>query len=321
MKRVTLLGLLLVTVFLLAGFSWNCVAEQTVSICSFNIKWLGSSKSRDNIALATILKDYDIVIVQELIAPPYPMAYPDGALAVPDDEARAFFEEMIGRGFSYWLSEEDTGPGDKIHSNTTNTEWWVAFFKPEAVIPAVDLPQGFIQEDRSKNPCFERVPYGFSFRTPDGNLDFVLISVHLKPNGSQSDSRRRTQELASIAQWIGANDDTEKDFIILGDMNIQNRTELDRITPWGFVSLNETCRPTNTATTKKPYDHVMYRLEYSHEVKEDFIIIDLVEKMRGFWTNSEPYPGDPYDCYKFPVRYSDHNPIVFYLEVPDADDD
>lgn len=321
MKRVRVLGLLLVAVFFVAGLPWSCVAEQTMSICSFNIRFLGSFESRDNTALATILEDYDIVIVQELIAPPYSMTYPDGMLAEPEDKARVFFEEMIGRGFSYWLSEEDTGPGDKIHLNNPRTEWWVAFFKPEKVIPAVDLPRGFMREDRSCNCYFERVPYAFPFRTRDENLDFVLISVHLKPNGSQSDSQRRKHELASIAQWIEANDDTEKDFIILGDMNIQNCTELARITPPGFVSLNSNCLPTNTATTKKPYDHVMYCPEHSHEVKEDFIIIDLVEEMRRFWTGPESYPGDPYDHHKFSARYSDHNPIVFYLEVPDSDDD
>ena len=202
---------------------------------SGNIYFLGSSESRDTTALATILEDYDIVIVQELIAPPYLITYPDGTLTEPEEKARAFFEEMIDRGFSYWLSEEDTGPGDTIHSNSTRTEWWVAFFKSQKVIPAVDLPRGFLREDRSNNCLFQRVPYAFPFRTRNENLDFILISVHLKPNGAQSDPQQHANELASIAQWVEANDDTEKDFIILGDMNIQNCKELASITPSGFI--------------------------------------------------------------------------------------
>jgi len=320
MKRVALLCLALVAALGFTVLSSCSLGEQTVSICSFNIYFLGSSKSRDNTALATILEDYDIVIVQELVAPPYSMTYPDCTPVKPEDRARVFFEEMICRGFSYWLSEEDTGPG-KIHVNSSHSEWWVAFSKPEKVIPAVDLPRGFMHEDRSANPGFERVPYAFPFRTRNGNLDFVLISVHLKPNPSLTDKQRRAHELVSISEWIEANDDIEKDFIILGDMNIQNCTELASATPPDFVSLNSSCLPTNTAPTKKPYDHVMYCPEYTHEVKDCFIIVDLVKKMREFWTGPEPYPGNPYDHYKFRSAYSDHNPIVFSLQVPDSDDD
>ena len=321
MKRIALLCLALVAALGFTVLSSCSLCEQTVSICSFNIYFLGSSKSRDSTGLATILEDYDIVIVQELVAPPYSMTYPNGELAKPEDRARVFFEEMIDRGFSYWLSEEDTGPADTIHTNQTRTEWWVAFFKPEKVIPAVDLPRGFMHEDRSGNRDFERVPYAFPFRTRNGNLDFVLISVHLRPNASPSDKQRRAHELVSISEWIEANDDIEKDFIILGDMNIQNCTELASATPANFVSLNNSCLPTNTAATKKPYDHVMYCPQYTHEVKEDLIIIDLVDKMSDFWTGAGPYPGDPYDHYRFRSTYSDHNPIVFYLQVPDSDDD
>jgi len=320
MKRVALLCLVVVAALGFTVLSSCSVGEQTVSICSFNIYFLGSSKSRDSTGLATILEHYDIVIVRELVAPPYSMTYPDGTPVKAEDRARVFFEEMIGRGFSYWLSEEDTGPG-KIHVNSSLSEWWVAFFKPEKVIPAVDLPRGFMHEDRSANPDFERVPYAFPFRTTDENLDFVLISVHLRPNASLSDKQRRAHELVSITEWIEANDDIEKDFIILGDMNIQNCTELASASPPNFVSLNSSCLPTNTAATKKPYDHVMYCPEYTHEVREDLIIIDLVETMSDFWAEPEPYPGSPYDHNKFKARYSDHNPIVFCLEVPDSDDD
>jgi len=85
--------------------------------------------------------------------------------------------------------------------------------------------------------------------------------------------------------------------------------------------LNDVCAATNTAKRKKPYDHVMYRPAYSPEVQDGLVIVKLVEEMKAFWTASEPYPGDPYDHNAFRVLYSDHNPIVFQIEVPESDDD
>ena len=38
-----------------------------------------------------------------------------------------------------------------------------------------------------------------------------------------------------------ADNDGERDFIILGDMNIQDCDELAQATPTGFVSLNDEC--------------------------------------------------------------------------------
>ena len=142
-----------------------------------------------------------------------------------------------------------------------------------------------------------------------------------QPGKSSSDEARRKQELASTAAWVDANDASEKDFIILGDMNIQDCKELSNVTPTDFVSLNDDCTATNTATSGKPYDHVMYRLAYSTEVQRDLVIVDLVAAMKPYWTSTEPYPGDPYDHNALRVLYSDHNPIAFYLEIPESDDD
>jgi len=249
---------------------------KSISVCSFNIQFLGHFKKKDNEALADLLKDYDIVVIQELVAPPYEGTYPDGETYSSDDEAQAFFDAMIDQGFDYILSEEDTGPGEDIHTKTSATEWWVAFYKDEVVDYATDLPNGFLAEDRSQNPNYDRVPYAFPFRADaDTSIDFVLISVHLAPGASEMG--RREQELDNIASWIDDNDENEKDFIILGDMNIEDSIELVAIIPEGYLSLNDECVRTNTLINDnpgqgaKPYDHVMYRPEYtSDEIHEVF---------------------------------------------------
>ncbi len=299
---------------------------DTLMVCSFNIQFLGHFTKRDNRALADILKHYDIVAIQKLVTPPYAGTFPNGDPFKGDTEAAAFFDAMQAHGFTYMLSEEDTGPREEIHDNRTSTEWFVTFYKPETVRLSMDLPWGFLAEDRSQHPDFERVPYAFPFRTLCGTLDFVLISVHLQPDNGTRDRARRKHELQSIAAWINQNCAVEKDFIIVGDMNIYSPEELVDVTPSGYLSLNDECRFTNTLTFDdkgKPYDHVLYNVSMTREIDIDFdlVVIDLVELMRSYWIDETPYPGDPYDHNLFKQHYSDHSPVIFRLITPAVDDD
>lgn len=334
MKKIYLLALLLVSFGFSAcenGIESSKEGEplndgESLKVCSFNIQFLGSSKSRDDVALSKILKDYDIVVIQELVAPPYPGTFPDNTPFKPDAESAEFFDEMKSLGFKYSLSEEDTGTGDRNHINSFATEWWVSFYKPEKVKVASDLPSGFLAEDRTNHDNYERVPYAFAFRTNDENLDFILVSVHLKPGSPKASKERRKNELAAIANWVNDNDETEKDFIILGDMNIENQEELASATPAGFISLNDECVPTNTNVNgPKPYDHVMYNVTYTKEIDEDFDfkVVDLIAAMKIPWEESstDSYPGDPYNHNEFRKYYSDHHPVVFIMTIPENDDD
>jgi len=297
-------------------------APHRVSVVSFNIQFLGQFKIRKDAALADLLAPYDVVVVQELVAPPYAGSFPNGDPYNPDPEAARFFDEMAKRGFSYVLSPEDTGSGDQMHVNSSATEWFVVFYKPAAVQPAPDLVTGFLAEDRYNNPDFERVPYAFGFRA--GSEDLVFISVHLQPGGGSKDKVRRAHEISTISAWIQGQTGGERDYVILGDMNIEDCGELAAVLPTGFASLNSGCLPTNTNPNgPKPYDHVMYsKADTAAEVAPEFRIIDLVAAMRPSWPLADgPYPGDPYRHDLFRQNYSDHKPVSFDLVVDDADDD
>lgn len=296
-----------------------------LTICSFNIQFLGHFTKKEDRALATILKDYDIVVIQELVAAPIAGTYPDGEAFTADSESAEFFETMEQIGFSYKLLEEDTGTGDEIHKSSSATEWWVVFYKPDSVEYVSDMPSGFLAADRSNHDDYERVPYAFAFRTPNKKVDFVLVSVHLQPGASAADKARRQHELTAIADWIASNIDEEKDFIILGDMNIEDAAELTVATPPGYLSLNDECRPTNTnLNNPKPYDHVMYNTTFTTEIDSEFDleVINLIEAMEDLWASTEDeYPGDPYNHNQFRQYYSDHHPVVFRLKVSGEDDD
>jgi endonuclease/exonuclease/phosphatase family metal-dependent hydrolase len=339
MKGQPMKKLLIVLVVFVSNISYSfsppisvLTGNDTISVCSFNIQFLGQSPDRDNESLTEILKDFDIVVVQEVLAPPYDGTFPDGTNYDPDEQVTDFFDKMQNNGFEFILSPEDTGPGATNHKNSNATEWWAAFYKPEKLKTADDLPNGFLDEDRTDNEYYERVPYAFAFRTLDEKMDFDLISVHLKPDDSSEDKARRKEELSAIRDWIDDNDDTEKDFIILGDMNITGYDELRDATPGGFKSLNDECRATNTNVNgPKPYDHVMYRSRFTKEVDKhfDFRVYNLIEAMRPFWEFDEPYPGGlvnpiekpEYNHNEFRKYYSDHDPVVFRMIVPDQDDD
>ena len=75
----------------------------------------------------------------------------------------------------------------------------------------------------------------------------------------------------------------------------------------------------------------MVRTRFTKEVdkKFDFRVYNLIEAMRPFWNAATPYPGGAvspvglpaYDHDRFRALYSDHHPVVFKMNIPDADDD
>ncbi|HLF33882.1 MAG TPA: hypothetical protein VI583_06580 [Cyclobacteriaceae bacterium] len=304
---------------------------DTLTICTFNIQFLGAFHKRDNEALADVVKDFNIVVVQEMVAPPVDGLFPDGTSYQADPESGKFTQAMKDRGFRFLLSQEDTGTGNNNHSNGTATEWFICFYDSTRVSFAPDLPYGFLADDRSNHPDFERVPYAFPFRSINNQGDFVLISIHLNPGSSETDAERRKHEISSIHRWIMEHSGTEKDFLILGDMNIEDSAELAGALPQGMVSLNDECRRTNTLINNtppdfgaKPYDHIFYDIvNTSLEIDTEFDcqVIDLVTLLQAFWNGPGPYPGSPYVHNTFRQYYSDHHPLVFRYRVLHHDDD
>ena len=287
-----------------------------LNLCSFNIQFLGNSKKRENVALASMLSVFDIVLIQEMVAPPQSGTYPDGTRYNAGPATVDFAQAMERQGFAYIFSEEDTGA--KIHQPGSTTEWWIVFYRPDIVSPAADLPGGFLASQRASHPIFQRVPYAFPFRTRSGTLDFVLIPVHLYPDAGPKNRAKRAAELAAVAEIVEKSSSPESRFLIVGDMNIQSIAEIHQTLPPGYVSLNAACVPTNTMRTA-PFDHVVLRTDRNPQVDYDTgcVVIDLIAAMRPMWRDpSRSYPGDPYDHDAFRQYYSDHQPIAFRFRIP-----
>lgn len=337
-----------------------------LTVCSFNIQFLGSFANRDNEGLARLTQSEkcDIVVIQELNAAPaesfldknyFPFqsfpdstgrkAYPMSELLppkpiTPSPKSTVFFQAMAKAGFkSFILSPENTGP--QINRvNSSAAEWWVTFYKKSRVNVATDLPHGFLSDALIGEREFERTPYAFPFRTKEGNFDFVLISVHLMPGDGPKQRARRAEELKGIYNWVDQNSEIERDYIILGDMNIEDKKELD-VAQMDWLSLNDACVPTNTnpkPDSAKPYDHVMinpyWTTEYEIPSQDNFTVVDLRHKMAKRWAKlhpGEPYPGgtkldepgniEGYVHDRFRTEYSDHHLVKFKITVPRFDDD
>jgi len=300
-------------------------ASDTLTLCSFNIKWLGYSDERNCEALALVLSNYDVIVLQEIVAPPYPGAFPDGEPYEPDPEVAAFFDEMTQvRGYQYLLSEEDTGRQILNHQNSSRTEWFAIFYDPAKLQTAQELPRGFIAYDVTAHGVFDRVPYAFSLRHTETGFDFVLISVHLHQGHGADDDDKRAEELQGIANWVSSQTSGETHYIVLGDMNFDDCDEVLAIVPDRFRFLNPdgsgNCLTTNTSLVAGyPYDNVLYTTQVRPDLTVGMRVIDLVTGLAAVWNPLGEPIEEAYDELDFVQQISDHNPIVFVLQIPLGD--
>ncbi len=294
------------------GFS-----QDTLKICSFNIQFLGHFQTRENAVLADVVKNNDIVVVQEMVAAPVDGFYPDGTPYKADKESGAFVTEMTKRGFSYWMSTEDTGP-TKNHTPTTASEWWIVFYKKEKVLPDTVRCHGFVSQPLVANATFDRVPYAFPFKAVHGKSNFTLVSVHLHPDDGKADVVERKAELDYLMSWMTSLKESNKDVYVLGDCNIYDQKEFVDYKTKHITSLNEACVSTNSlkygnAAKGEPYDHVFYT-SYSNEdlIKNSFNVIDLKAEILKL-VPAGTYQLDPYVHDDFRTKFSDHLPVSFKL--------
>ena len=300
------------------GGTTHSAGDGRIGVCSFNIKWLGHYTRKDHQELARMLSAYDLVVVQELIAPPRDVTTATGTIPA-DPQGAEFFQLMAEYGFRDALSERGTGKSEPA-SGVTAHEWPVVFYRDDELVYD-PVHSGFVSSPVAANPDFDRVPRAFHFTTRDGTLDFTVINAHLKASANQAAGRKI--ELAKIAQWCNADAAStgEQDHLIVGDLNIQSSGELANALPAGFVSLNSTPLFTNLIGTA-PYDHVLYRTNTTTsdiDLDAGFTVLDLKERMRTTWRFSIPYPDDQNSL--FEQYYSDHEPVVFQLKYGNSDDD
>ncbi|KAL8592998.1 hypothetical protein ACOMHN_017928 [Nucella lapillus] len=130
----------------------------------------------------------------------------------------------------------------------------------------IELLSASLLEKANKNgrPPFARMPYMGFFKV-NGQLDCVVISVHLKATGLQNEDLHRTKaEVASMSDvldCVSARVPDEKDVIFVGDFNLgPNTEEFDRLRKKGYQNMIEENTPTNISSSNpggiKCYDNI-----------------------------------------------------------------
>jgi hypothetical protein len=330
------------------------VAESRLGVCSFNIKWLGHYKNRDNRSLARVLRGCDLVVVQEMVAPPWTVRVDEAGMQKElkgDAESAGFVAAMAEEGFDgTWLSEEDTGP-NRNHTAGPASEWNILFYRSSKVEEARDLPHGFIDYPLAKNPLHDRVPYAFAVRSKDeegGQVDLVLISVHLHASNYQkgdlqSSMARRILQFSGISSWINDmkknHPSSERDFYVMGDTNIENSEELAGFlgSPTGEVkslvnkmsgglgvtpefSLMRTYRSLNSKVVNGKTELAATNVTLSKPFDHIFYSIEKggIEIIPTFSIIdlAGTFVRDYQDSNdSFMMKYSDHDPIRFELKI------
>jgi len=296
------------------------LAGVPLTLATFTIDGVGVYSTRDNEALACLVAPYDVVVVHDLGAPPYPGSFGDGDPYRPAQPAADFFDAMRRAGFDYVMAPEDTGhvPTNKLNSGLTT--WPVTFYKPNRVRLAQDRPSGYIDPDRTANPNWDRVPFALAFVTADGFYDFYVVSVDLA-EGREKASRRRF-ELGALTGWLSQFASNERDVFVSGGFDFNDCAEVASNLPPVLIAVDDNCQATNISN-KRPTAGWLVLQGATASIAGEPIALDMIRLMQSFWVYKygPEYPGDPLNYGLFAQTYSGHKPVILGVIPPPGDED
>lgn len=212
--------------------------EETISIATFNIQIFGQSKSSKSdimTILAEMVSIYDVIAIQEIRN--------KSGIVMPR--------------FMEYLPEYSYVIGPRLGRSSSKEQY--AFVYNPKTIEFIDEYTFLDEED-----VFEREPMSAYFKVRNGNFDFVLTNIHIKP----SDATNEIYELSLITEEIQSYFD-EQDVIFLGDFNADgtyyNENNLkDLFTDYIIIIDN------NIDTTVAKSDNTYDRIIAYNTIKEDY---------------------------------------------------
>jgi endonuclease/exonuclease/phosphatase family metal-dependent hydrolase len=186
----------------------STISLAQVKISSWNIRHLGSSKSRTEIEfMAETLRDYDAVAIQEVVAGN------GGAQAV------AKLADELNRKGSPW----DYVVSNPTQGGTYSSERYAFLWKTNRL--KVDR-KAWLDLDCIEE--FEREPYFIRFKFE--NQDFTLVNIHAVPKSKQPE-----RELKYLKLYPELYPDEH--FIFLGDFNLpESHSVFNPLKSNGFIS-------------------------------------------------------------------------------------
>jgi len=261
------------------------ISDNTVKIAAFNIQVFGITKaSKPEVmdTLAKIIRTYDVVAVQE-IRDQSQTSLPLLVTYVNENSSQYDFvvSERLGR---------------------TSSKEQYAYIYNTQTIELTGTPHTY-PEPTGTDP-FHRQPYITSFRTPNGNFDAVLITIHTDPD----EATEEINTLDDVVEYAQIEYPGEQDFIVMGDLNADgsyfNEDSASDMSSTEYVWIIDNSQDTTTKSTNYTYDRIIL-------------------------TDTSDYAGDC-GVFRFDTEYglnytetvavSDHYPVyaVFWI---DRDDD
>lgn len=171
-----------------------------ITIASFNVQIFGktkSSKPKILAQLAAIIRKYDVVAVQEV---------KDKSGKAPVRLLHAI-NVISGPRYGMLLSER----GGRQPDDKRSQEQYAIFYRQDTITA---LPGDHLYDD-SASDQFQREPYLVHLKVKGQPLDFVLISIHTRPDSA-------VEEIAALHDVVRSVDKAfpgEQDVIVLGDFN------------------------------------------------------------------------------------------------------
>jgi len=161
-------------------------SSSLIRLGSFNVQVLGVTKQTDPTVqtyLPSILKQYDIVVVQEL------------------REGTGSTAAWLGGqlpGYSYKLSPR--------LGRTTSKEQYMIIYNNKATITGEWTYVDSLD-------AFEREPYGVLVTTTRGKT-FILLTIHVDPDHAEDEIRNLQFAIPAAQSYFGV-----QDFVLVGDLN------------------------------------------------------------------------------------------------------
>ena len=220
MKKTKFLSILLAVLLILAvGCEPSVGVPKTIKIASWNIENFGKSKATDEQkmrAIAAILKNYDIIVVQEIsnVKETSDPGCPRNENACPGHKDC----DLIKKALEKYLNDENGLHYRLVFSPQVKDERYLFIYNPDkATLEESNLVNdpGDSKPICATNPAKtgKMVRQPFKGRFKAGKFDFVLLTVHTSP-------AKNVKELEGLEYFYTETEkEVEPDIIILGDLN------------------------------------------------------------------------------------------------------
>jgi len=277
-RRVAVLFLvLLLNVYCFADVSPAIEPSESnqIRLGTFNIEKLGKVNDYQAKNVAKVLKNYDIVVIQEVMNTGTSRTSSIGKDGI---EALKRIVSYLGDDWDCIVSPEPNGTASAKRSGAFNTfEYYAFLYRKSKIEP---IPNSAHLWDEQRNPIkglwdqerqFDREPFIASFKTKNGNLDFTLITIHAAAPAARW-RRDEIKRLAMVYQAVQDSDPNQNDVFLMGDFNTDvDKKEWDSLK--GLSSMKHVLSSKDITTlnkaagslSKSQYDTIWYQGSYSDE--------------------------------------------------------